>query len=464
MTSFKKIPLLLLLLSLAGALFSKDPLEASPRIIRVGIQQQAHSGTIESEAGLRCTDGGGRAIPVGRRVTVSISGNTVFLDGQTAKLPLDFRGSPSVKWNGKPYRGSLQLVQGDSGVSVVNVLDLESYLRGVLKIEVNPAWPMEALKAQAIIARTYALRQSGRHGSAGFDICATTHCQAYRGMDAEDARLDRAINETRGIVVLYGSQLAQTYYFSDGAGWTADSSTVWGGAVSYLTCRQEPVPYESPHSRWRTTLNQAALQKIMSILKKPVGSVLEIRIAGRDSGNRATLLEVRGTDGRATITGHSFRMAAGSNLIRSTLFEVTTGNRGIPTTPAPLATSVATPRKPPAAAEEDPLIVLTRQGAFSSSELMDMLLHPEKREDYIRQAMAKGSNLRQIPATLPPAVPPAAPSFGGEIPPVFEFQGRGWGHGVGLSQWGAKALAENGWSFGAILGQYFPGTRLQPLY
>ena len=460
MKTLKSILALSLILATASCLFPK-PVQASPRLVRIGIATGAQSGTVESEGILRCTDAGGRTLSVGRRAVVELSAGRMLVNGQAASLPLEFKGSQPIKWNGRPYRGSLSLVPYNSGFSAVNVLDVESYLRGVLKIEVNPAWPMEALKAQAVIARTYALRQAGRHGKEGFDLCATTHCQAYRGMAAEDPKLDRAIAETRGVVVLYGSQLAHTYYFSDGAGWTADVSTVWGGRLPYLTCRPEPVPYETPHSRWKASLSQEALQKIMNALKAPVGTVLEIRTAQKDSGNRVTLLEVRGTSGNATVKGHSFRMAAGSNLIRSTLFDVDFAGTGVSAYPALLPTPK--PSAPiPLKAVEDPLIVLTRQGAFSSAELMDMLLHPEKREDYIRKALAKGGNHQaSIPAA--PAPPASARSFPGTAPAVFDFQGRGWGHGVGLSQWGAKALSENGWDYRAILGHYFPGTTLQVL-
>ncbi len=452
MKTLKFILALSLILAGTSCLFSK-PVQASPRLVRIGIATGAQSGTVESEAPLRCTDAGGRTLSVGRRAILELSAGRMLVNGQAASLPLEFQGAQPIKWNGRPYRGSLSLFPYNNGFSVVNVLDVESYLRGVLKIEVNPAWPMEALKAQAVIARTYALRQAGRHGKEGFDLCSTTHCQAYRGMAAEDPKLDRAIAETRGIMVFYGSQLAHTYYFSDGAGWTADVSTVWGGRLPYLTCRPEPVPYETPHSRWKASLSQETLQKIMNALKAPVGTILEIRTAQKDSGNRVTLLEVRGTSGSATVKGHSFRMAAGSNLIRSTLFDVAFAGTGVPISP-----SAPVPLK----AGEDPLIVLTRQGAFSSTELMDMLLHPEKREDYIKKALARGGD-HQAPIPAAPALPAPARSFSGTGPAFFDFQGRGWGHGVGLSQWGAKALSENGWDYRAILGHYFPGTTLQVL-
>jgi len=456
-----KTLLFLWLFTLATFALLPEAANAYSTTVRIGIQTGTHSGAIDSEAPLRCTDANGRTLSTGRRASVEMTAGKILVNGQAASLPLQFESPRPIRWNGKPYRGSLRLVPHSAGFSVVNILDVESYLRGVLKIEVNPAWPMEALKAQAVIARTYALRQSGRHGKEGFDLCATTHCQAYRGMAAEDPKLDRAIAETRGIVVVYGNQLAHTYYFADGAGWTADVSTVWGGGVPYLTCRPEPVPYETPHSRWKASLTQDALQKIMNTLKAPVGTVLDVRVARKDAGNRVTLLEVRGTSGNATVKGHSFRMAAGSNLIRSTLFDVVSPETGMSASPAPIPPS--TPSIPvPMNAGEDPLIILTRQGAFSSTELMDMLLHPEKRDDYIKKALSRGGNpLPSVSAV--PSPPPPARSFSGTAPAVFEFRGKGWGHGVGLSQWGAKALSENGWDYGAILRHYFPGTTLQVL-
>lgn len=457
----KPIHFFSVLLPVAIALFFLLPsshLEASSRQVRVGLETGVFSGRIDSNSAIRVLVASGGSFSAGAAASVESVPGGILVNGKQVSLPAEFESSQGfLYWNGKPYRGRLRLVSHQNGFSVVNVLDVESYLRGVLKIEVNPAWPMEALKAQAVIARTYALRQAGRHGAEGFDLCATTHCQVYRGMAAEDPKLDRAIAETRGIVVIFGSELAQTYYFADGAGWTADVSSVWGGKTPYLTCRPEPVPYETPHSRWRASLTQEALQKIMNTLRQPVGSILEIRALQRDAGNRVTLLEVRGTSGNATIKGHSFRMAAGSNLIRSTLFEVSPAFGS--TFFNPPEKPVPGPAAPPGTPGEDPLVVLTRQGAFTSDELMDMLLHPEKKTDYLKKALSKGETKASVPL---PAPAPSAP-FPGTVPPAFEFQGKGWGHGVGLSQWGAKALAENGWKFEAILGHYFPGTTLQAI-
>ena len=435
---------------------------ANPRTVRIGIQSGASTGTIESTEPMRCVDGKGRSLAACSRALLEYSSGRLLVNGQAADFPVEFQGPAVLRWNGRPYRGNLRLVTDGTGFSAVNVVDVESYLRGVLKIEVNPAWPMEALKAQAVIARTYALRQTGRHGRNGFDLCATTHCQAYRGMSAEDPKTDRAIEETRGIVVSYGSQLAQTFYFADGAGWTADVSTVWGGGVPYLNCRPEPVSYETPHSRWNAILSQEAMQKTMKTLKAPVGTVLEVRPSEKDRGNRVTQLEIRGTERTVTVKGHAFRMAAGSNVIRSTLFEIVPAHGQVPASLPPIPATAPSPlQAQPSGHGEDPLVTLTRQGAFSSAELMDMLLHPEKREEYIRKAGGKPA-----PANPPRPFPlPPAPGVSrtGNAPSFFEVNGKGWGHGVGLSQWGAKALSEKGWDYRSILSHYYPGTSLSSM-
>ena len=183
MKTLKPVLVLGLFLLAVSSLFP-ETVQASSRLVRVGIWTGVQSGTVESDAPLRCTEAGGRTLHAGSRALLEFSAGRILVNGQGASLPLEFQGTAPLRWNGKPYRGNLRLVPHKAGFSVVNVLDVESYLRGVLKIEVNPAWPMEALKAQAVIARTYALMQAGRHGSEGFDLCASTHCQAYRGMAA----------------------------------------------------------------------------------------------------------------------------------------------------------------------------------------------------------------------------------------------------------------------------------------
>ncbi len=110
-------------------------------------------------------------------------------------------------------------------------------------MEINPAWPMEAVKAQAIVSRTYALRSMRQNnGKNGFDLRDSVLSQVYRGINAEDKRADQAISATRGIVVFHGGNLAFTPFHSDSGGATADVTAVWGGSMPYLRGVNEPIP------------------------------------------------------------------------------------------------------------------------------------------------------------------------------------------------------------------------------
>lgn len=455
-----------ILILLLGVLLLGVPAGAQERILRVGVAMGVGSGTLEGQGTLIGAEG--NRLPLAGRTTVNAQGGALGVGAQSLALPVRVEGQ-GLRWGPTGYRGSLELISAPGGFTVVNVVDLESYLRGILKMEVNPAWPQEALKAQAVIARTFAVKHLGRHRSQGYDLCALAHCQLYRGTNAEDPATDQAVAATRGMVLFHGGTAATTVYHADSGGVTADASQVWGGRVPYLVSRGEPVSYVSPHSTWQAALGADLVARALERMGQPVGQVRSLRVLSRDGGGRVTLLEVTGDRGTARVKGNAFRMALGSTLVKSTLFEVRGEGAGgglpVPPLPSPAPVREATP-VPRRATQEDVLVQLTEQGVFSREELMDMLLHPEKREAYRDLGLARRNVGGGAPAavTRPPvsAPPiPSAPSLGASG--RFVLEGRGWGHGVGLSQWGAKALAEQGWTFPRILDHYFPGTVLQVL-
>lgn len=251
---------------------------------------------------------------------VAISPGVIKAGSVNLKLPVTVRSNVILRWNNRPYRGHYRLVQQGSGFNVVNVVGIEDYLKGVLKMEVNPAWPMESLKAQAIIARTYALRNRGRHGSSGFDLCALSHCQVYRGVNAEDQVLTKAVDQTRGQVLKFQGGLAATFYHADSGGHTAEVSSVWGSSVPYLKGSPEPLKYQSPYSSWQTTLRLSEIQRVLSSKGIYVGRLTGISVSSTDSGGRAVDVTLTGTAGRTTIRASQFRTIVGPDRIRSTFF------------------------------------------------------------------------------------------------------------------------------------------------
>lgn len=444
------------------------PIPAFAQDVSVSIASGRPSLLLTSAASIVATDGAGKKFALGTSVSLRYSGQGRAAVGKhTLRLPVALSAKSPIAFDGRRYRGQLRIVDGGGTLRLVNVLDVEQYLRGVLKMEANPTWPMEALKAQAIVSRTYALRaveQNTRKG--GHDLGSTPLSQAYRGMNAEDPRTDEAIAKTKGMVVLYGGQLALTPFHSDSGGGTAEVSTVWGGSVPYLRAVREDFQTESPYRQWEARVSHSQVEQALRQAGVDIGRLQSLGVGDVDSFGRVNSLVATGSRGSATVKSHAFRMAVGSDVIRSTWFSIDspgTAGRAYPPAPAPKPAKPQAPKAPtkglPIAAgpmtpgEERQLTALTEQGVFNSEELMDMLLNPGKRKGYLQRALGRGT---PVPATSAPSLPPPSAASGS----TYLFRGRGWGHGVGMSQWGAKALADQGWSCERIVQFYFPGTAL----
>lgn len=437
---------------------------ADARSISVALSKNSPSLSVSSSSAVTATDAGGRRHSLGTSPVFRASGKgSVQAGASVLRLPVTLSAKNPLVFNGRRYRGSFRLLPSGGGVTLTNVLELEDYLRGVLKNEVSPTWPLEALKTQAIVSRTYALRSiSMNKGKGGYDLGDSFLSQVYRGINAEDKRTDKAISSTKGMVVLSGGSLAFTPFHSDSGGSTADVSTVWGSSLPYLKGVCETVPSASPNSNWEVRLSSSVVEAALRDADADVGTLWELRIGECDPFGRVNTLVAVGSRGSRTLKSHSFRMAAGSKLIRSTTFSILPPKGGIlpaftppaakapPSTPSRQAPSdIPTSNTPMSAAEEAQLTALTEQSVFNGEELMDMLLHPEKRKGYLVRAL-------RTKRPVAPVSQPSRSSGTGD----YVFRGKGWGHGVGLSQWGTKALAEQGWDHRKILAFYFPGTTL----
>jgi stage II sporulation protein D len=447
--------------------------------VKVGVADSVANGKVIGD-GIIFTDAKGRKGSVKNGAVIKTSGGGLSVGGTLLALPVTATAKNGIGWNNVRYRGRLTFIRAGSNFTVINEVDLENYVRGVLKMEMSADWPFEALKAQAILARTYAVRNRGRFGKRGYDFDAGENSQVYRGINAESSQTDKAVSQTAGMILTWQGSPADVYYHSDSGGATADVAHVWGASRPYLQVRSEAVDYKSPNSNWRTELTQAQLTAILSKMKQNVGKVTAIEVSQADSYGRAITLKVTGDRGTANVKAHSFRMAAGSRVIKSTNFKISRDGTSIPAAPAQPAPAQP-PQSPPApvpvpAAPEDDesvsLTEMTKAGVFTSKELIDMLLNPAKKDEYkqIGRKRMKDEPVEQRPKepAKPAATPPQSPSPSVTQPAPrtvagkgnFMFAGKGWGHGVGLSQWGAKAMAENSMKCEEILNHYFPGTKI----
>ncbi len=430
--------------------------EAAAQTVRIGVGIGVSQATISSSSALILKDGQGKRFKANKAISLRYAGkNRISIGKHTLKLPLEITSKGLLNFKKVQYRGAIRAVDNGNSVNIVNVVNIEDYVRGVLKMETNPAWHLEALKAQAVISRTYALKNLGKYGKKGFDLTATPDCQVYRGVNAETSRTDRAVKETAGVVVAYGSQLALTPFHSDSGGATANVSEVWSSSIPYLCGVKEAIPYTSPYSSWNLTLSAQQVRAALSKLGINVGNVLNVGVGSRDAFGRPVTLLVQGSQGTREIKTHQFRMAVGPSVLRSTFFTINGETR--PVVQQPQRNNLGDANAPLSSEEEQTLITLTQQGAFSADEMIDMLMHPEKKKTYLFKALKKAIPQKNTSTvTNRPMQRKANKSSAG----VFVFSGKGWGHGVGLSQWGAKNLADQGWKYAKILQHYYPGTTL----
>jgi stage II sporulation protein D len=267
---------------------------------------------VRSAAAFRIRDVFGTMYPVetgevvlGPKLRVTVNGAPTELAGPIVFLP----GTAPLEVDKVAYRGQLEVVVAGQKLNAINIVGLEQYLAGVVAKEMPSAWPDEALKAQAVAARSYALshRLSGR----SFDLYADVRSQVYGGIPAEHARTTAAVEATRGEVLLWEGRPIDALFHSTSGGATADAAEVFGKAVPYLVSVEDPHSALSPVHRWGPTpVAETTLRKGLK-LRTPVTGLTLTRAA---SGRVASAAVVT-TAGATTVTGSTLRRASG---IRST--------------------------------------------------------------------------------------------------------------------------------------------------
>jgi stage II sporulation protein D len=226
--------------------------------------------------------------------------------------PITFAPGPSPLSLGRRYRGSIQVDVVGGRLRAINVVNLEQYLYGVVPSEMPSSWAPEALKAQAVVARSYALavKKTG-----AFDLYPDTRSQVYLGVDHEKPSTNAAVDATAGKVVLYNGQVAKTYFYSSSGGRTAASQDVWGTAVPYLVSVPDPYDTISPYHNWGPVAFSGA--KLGKILRVP-GRLVDVQPELNSSGRTQSVTAV-GTTGSVVVQAADLRRRL---ALRSTWFTV----------------------------------------------------------------------------------------------------------------------------------------------
>ncbi len=475
----KKLPLSFLI-PLFFLLFNASPAFAVSDCINVLLNGKCQSGNISGTA-MSVTDASGNHAPISGTYNVSASGKRITIGSYQYILPVVISSSSLIAWDKTRYYGDITFKSVTGGFAVGNTVDVELYLRGVIKYEMDPKWHIEALKAQAIIARTFAVRSTGKHGE--YDLCAANHCQVYKGTKAEAVRANDAIKSTEGMILRWNGNPASIFYHSDSGGMVTGAGSVWGSDIPYLKPRPDPAASKGPNSEWHSAVSMLFIQSKLTDKGIDLGTISSVKPLKRDKSGRVLSLEICGSQGKKIISGYRFRSIVGADKIKSTLFEI-----GVRT---PISIPYQAQPQPsfasPAAAAQDkhkPLVVsdtsnmpedkeekliwMAQNKIFTAQELMEMLSKPDNIDSYIETGTARMEGRLPVPSDEQPknikqkSTDYSAPqlSMAAGTGQTLMFYGRGSGHGVGLSQYGAKALADNGWDYTQILAHYFPGTTI----
>jgi len=273
------------------------------------------------------TSVGGRRIKPGTTYVAKRGGGGIVVRSSKGKLVgrfpsiVKFRSRDPMRLLGPAlnfvtsglYRGSIEVRVDSGGVTAINELGLDSYVRGVVAGEMPSSWPLEALKVQAVAARTYAL--STRKTDGVFDQYPDTRSQVYRGVTGESVRSDAAVEDTAGEIVTYAGEPAVTYYFSTSGGHTENVEFSFVGSLSkpWLVGVPDPYDNQSPYHRWRVRFSAARLDRA---LRAP-GAFKRLKVLKRGVSPRVVRARVIGTAGSRTVTGPQVRAALG---LRDTWF------------------------------------------------------------------------------------------------------------------------------------------------
>ena len=349
---------------------------------------------------------------------------------------------PRGIWLGsRRYRGRLQLLVRGGQVQVVNHLGIETYLTSVVGSEMPHKWPLPALQAQAVAARTYALRQRGKAGD--FDVKATVSSQVYRGVESETPSTIEAVESTRSLVLVHGGRLINAVFHSSSGGATEPSGEVWRNQLPYLVSVADHDQH-SPVHRWNKRFDDDELRDPF----REIGGVKRLQVLKTSSTGRVRTARVQGPHGSLVLTGRELRKRLGlkSTMVQFELINGSVGSSTASSTAPTQAVSQSVSRAAP------PLIGLWQDSASGPDT-----------------TPSKSSRLASLLPPPPPPLPQLNPSAfnrprldvrEGEL--VLEARGQGFGHGVGMSQWGAHGLALQGADFRQILLHYYRGAEIRP--
>jgi len=239
------------------------------------------------------------------------------------KVSIVASDADAISINGRRFRGAIQFIKKSNGkILVINNIELEDYIRGILYHEASHYWPIEALKAQAVCSRTYALYQRQQNLSKDFDVTSDIYSQVYGGKTSERARTNRAVEDTKTLALKYQDKIFPAYFHATCAGFTEDASELWNIDLKPLKGTSCPFCRESPHFSWYESLPLDELEKKLNAAGHKVSGITGIYVAGRNRSGRATAIKFVSKNKEFQLPAKEFRSIIGPNSLKSTNFNV----------------------------------------------------------------------------------------------------------------------------------------------
>ena len=304
--------------------------------------------------------------------------------------------------DGSKYRESLEFTGEGYAIRAINLIGVDNYLKGVVAKEMPASWNEEALRAQAVVARNYVATNQNKHASQGFHICGSTHCQVYGGYGAETARTNAAVEATAGELMYYGGAVVEGYFHSSSGGRTENSENLWSAALPYLVGVEDAYSTGTPYDNWETSFTLTEIKALLANNGVNIGDVTGLSITKTTENGRAYEVTIQGTSGKHVLQKDRIRIFFGGERLKSTYFTI--------------------------------------ENSGSSS----------------REVPSNNGSLSSIWTSLKALVDLQGGST--KTGSTITFKGKGYGHGVGMSQYGAQNMAKAGYNYQAILKHYFTGV------
>ena len=366
---YKNVTIFILIIMML--ILSTSLVQAEDKIIKVGLANETENIEISSGQGIKIKTSDGYSLhltetthfefkKVGQFVRIN---NYFFASDYILVYPL---GEKMLTIDSREYKGSIKLLNNSQTMTVINKVKMIDYLASVIGSEIDPEWPLAALKAQAVVARTYALRNLNSHASQGYHLSNTIYSQVYKGYHVTTDKIYQAVKSTAGQVLTYDGKLISAVYHSNAGGKTAQGAVIWGGDTPYLQSVNSNDHY-APNYKWQKKYSITEIIEILNAKGISLTTINRIGFQGLGPSGRSEKIVIDGNGQEVSVDSSDFRFWLN---LRSTKFSIEKYDNG------------------------------------------------------------------------------------------YLFKGKGWGHGVGMSQWGAYQMAKEGSAYQEILYHYYQNTKL----